>query len=537
MSAAESIIQSAYFDHKKPNYAPVFQQRIERLKRLRANPDALPAIIDYYRDHIGQFITDWGVTYDPRLPERGLPATVPFILFPMQGEWIEWQLANWRAQKSGIVEKSRDMGMSCLAMAFSVSMCLLNPGITIGWGSRKEELVDRSGDPSSLFFKARMFLQYLPPEFLGGWNLQQHSAHMRIQFPATKSALVGEAGDNIGRGGRTSLFFVDEACYLERPSLVDASLSATTNCRTDISSVNGMGTPFAQKRFSGKLPVFTMHWRSDPRKDDAWYQRQVEALDPVTVAQEIDINYQGSASGILIPSAWVQAAVGAHTKLGIAPTGFRRAALDVADEGVDLNAFAGRHGILLQHLESWSGKNSDLFQTTIKAFDLCDQYKYQYIFYDADGLGSGVRGDARVINEQREGSSRSEIYDQPFRGSAGPLDPEGELVSERKNADFFANLKAMSYWNLRLLFQETYRAVVNKLPYDPDRIISLDPNLPELQKLMMELSQPTYSLNNAGKVLVNKSPPGTKSPNLADAVMICFSPLTHTIELWTRLAE
>lgn len=39
----------------------------------------------------------------------------------------------------------------------------------------------------------------------------------------------------------------------------------------------------------------------------------------------------------------------------------------------------------------------------------------------------------------------------------------------------------------------------------------------------MELSQPTYSINSAGKILIDKAPDGAKSPNLADAVMIRFS--------------
>jgi phage terminase large subunit len=71
--------------------------------------------------------------------------------------------------------------------------------------------------------------------------------------------------------------------------------------------------------------------------------------------------------------------------------------LDVADEGIDLNAFAGRHGILLQHLKSWSGKNGDIYGTVIKTFDICETDGYEYFFYDADGLGAGVRGDARII--------------------------------------------------------------------------------------------------------------------------------------------
>ena len=69
--------------------------------------------------------------------------------------------------------------------------------------------------------------------------------------------------------------------FFERPQLVDPSLSATTNCRQDISTPNCVGNPFAVKRFGGKIPVFTFHWRDDPRKDDAWFSKQVATLDPV----------------------------------------------------------------------------------------------------------------------------------------------------------------------------------------------------------------------------------------------------------------
>jgi phage terminase large subunit len=110
--------------------------------------------------------------------------------------------------------------------------------------------------------------------------------------------------------------------------------------------------------------------------------------------------------------------------------------------------------------------------------------------------------------------------------------------SEKKSKDFFANAKAQAWWHLRLLFQNTYRAVENKLPIeDPDRLISIDPNLPELQQLMMELSQPTYSLNSVGKILVDKSPAGLRSPNLADAVMIAFNPAHISMEIWMKLAN
>ena len=524
------------FDFKNPDYVQVFEWRTERLARIRRDPTMLPSLRAFYRDNPAQFIIDWGMTADPRNVERGLPASIPFLLFPKQEEWIEWFMDRWRNQEPGITEKTRDMGMSWLTIGLASTVCMFNSGFVVGFGSRKEEYVDKIGSPKSLFDKARTFMRLLPKEFRGTWDDRKHAPHMRIMFPDTGSVITGESGDGIGRGDRTSFYIVDESAFLERPQLVDASLSATTNCRQDISTPNGMGNSFAQRRHSGKVKVFTFHWRDDPRKDDAWYAKQVDELDPVTVAQEIDINYAASVEGVVIPSAWVQAAIGAHVKLGIEPTGMRRGGLDVADEGIDKNAFAGRHGFLLDFLESWSGKGGDIYATVVKAFAICDERRYEAFDYDADGLGAGVRGDARVINELRHTAGMQQINDQPFRGSGGVHDPEGQMVKERLNKDFFANAKAQAWWSLRMRFQATYRAVVEGMAFDPDELISISPDLAELSLLTMELSQPTYTINAVGKVVIDKAPEGTKSPNLADSVMICYQPAARSIDIWKRLA-
>jgi phage terminase large subunit len=525
------------FDWKNPDYLSVFKQRTERLQRLRANPDLLPALFEYYREHPAQFICDWGMSTDPRNVERGLPANIPLLLFPRQIEWVDWLLERWRAQEPGITEKTREMGMSVLSICTACTLCLFHRGMVIGFGSRKEEYVDSRGAPKALFEKARFFLSHLPAEFLGGWNRDKHAPHMRIHFPDTGSALTGEAGDSIGRGDRTSIYFLDEAAFIERPASVDASLSQTTNCRVDISTPNGMANPFAQKRFSGKIKVFTFHWRDDCRKDDAWYAKQVAELDPVTVAQEIDIDYRGSVEGVLIESAWIQAAINAHVKLGIQPTGAKYAGLDVADEGKDLSAFAARHGIHLNFIKSWSGKGSDIYRTVVKAFAICDELGYSGFHYDADGLGAGVRGDANSINAARAAVGKGRIRDTPFRGSAAVYDPDGQMVKQRLNKDMFANAKAQAWWALRIRFQNTWRAVAEKIAVDPDTTISIDPKLAELSTLTMELSQPTYSINTVGKILVDKAPDGMRSPNLADAVMIAFQPATRTGELWAKLGR
>ena len=522
------------FDWRRPDFTQAYRARVERLKRIRAQPDVLPALIAHYRDNPAAFISDWSSTYDPRGPERGVPAQLPFVLFPRQTEFVAWMLERWKRGEPGIAEKSRDVGMSWLAMAFAGTMCLFRPGLTIGVGSRKAELVDRSDDPSCLMFKARFFLQHLPREFVGAWSLDRNSAHMRISFP-NGSAIVGESGDELGRGGRTSMFIVDEAAFLERPQRVDAALSATTNCRIDISTPNGRGNSFAERRFGGRIPVFTFHWRDDPRKDSDWYERQCATLDPVTVAREIDLNYSGSLANQLIPAAWVQSAIGAHLRLGIEPSGTRVGALDVADQGRDLNAFAGRYGIVLEHLHSWAGRGSDIYASVVKAFALCDDGRYPSLIYDGDGLGSGVRGDARRINEDRQREERPAIRVEPFRGSAAPCDPDREMVPGRKNLDFFANAKAQAWWHLRLKFQATHRAIAEGQPYIADELVSISPDLAELPQLIVELSQPTFTLNSSGKLLIDKTPEGSRSPNLADAVMIAFNPSRRTLEIWRKL--
>lgn len=522
------------FDFKKPNYIEVFEWRLENLKNLRKDPRNLIALCQYYKKHPAQFIVDWGVTFDPRNVEVGLPTLMPFVLFQKQEDWIQWFLERWLNKEPGITDKSREMGLSWLSVATSITICLFNDGVTAGFGSRKKEYVDQKGDPKCLLYKARQFIAHIPEEFRPGYVERIHAPYMRIEIPSTGSVIAGESGDGIGRGARASFYFVDESAWMPRPELIDASLSQTTNCRIDISTPRGKNNPFARKRFGGAISVFSFHWRDDPRKDQAWYDKTCKDIDnPVVVAQEIDLDYSASVEGILIPSAWVQAAVDAHIKLNITPSGVRKAGLDIADEGKDKNAYCGRHGILLEYLEMWSGKGDDIYKTIQRSFTLCDVLDYPIVDYDADGVGAGARGDARKINEFRE----FKIEFNAFRGSGEVLDKEGdpfkradgERETDRKlkrtNGDFFKNFKAQAWWALRHRFLMTYRAVVEGLDYNPDEIISISSNISHLSTLLSELSQPTFHEDNVGKIIIDKIPDGGCSPNLADSAMIVFAPV------------
>lgn len=290
-----------WFDFRAPDYDRVYRERTARLQRIRNDPSLLGPLNEHYKHHPVDFITDWGCTFDPRNAEIGLPTTVPFILFPRQAEFVDWVVARWKAREDGLAEKSRDMGVSWVCVAIAVWMWLFWPGTVVGFGSRKEEYVDKIGDPKALFWKVRQFVNLLPREFRPrGYSEGAHAPHMRVLNPETGSAIIGEAGDNIGRGNRTSIYFKDEAAYYERPDGIDAALSQTSNCKIDVSTPNGNGNPFFRKRHGGKIPVFSFHWTQDPRKDEAWYRRQVDLLDAVIVAQEIDIDYNAS-----VADAWI----------------------------------------------------------------------------------------------------------------------------------------------------------------------------------------------------------------------------------------
>lgn len=148
------------FDFKDPDYSKVFVHRQKMLTKLRSDPDLFGMMRLFYRDNPAQFIIDWGCTFDPRNIERGLPAIVPFLLFEKQEEWINFTFNNWKLQEPMATVKSRDMGLSWLSVGLSVALCSFHDEMVIGFGSRKEEYVDKIGAPKSLFYKARFTRKY-----------------------------------------------------------------------------------------------------------------------------------------------------------------------------------------------------------------------------------------------------------------------------------------------------------------------------------------------------------------------------------------
>lgn len=185
------------FDFLNPDYDSVFRDRYTRLQNIRQDGSGRLLAIhkEIYKDNPVQFMEDWMVTYDPR---KKL-SYIPFLLFPKQKEYILWLKKLMEEKSDGLVEKSRDVGASWLNMAFSIWAFLFLDGVKIGFGSRKEALVDRIGDPDSILEKGRMIIENLPIEFRPE---KYDLAFMKFQNADNGARITGEAGDNIGRGGR-----------------------------------------------------------------------------------------------------------------------------------------------------------------------------------------------------------------------------------------------------------------------------------------------------------------------------------------------
>lgn len=378
------------FDWKAPDYSEVWQERAERLKRIREPGYDLAALHAFYAENPVNFIHDWGCTFDPRLVERGIDAVVPFLLFKRQAEFINWLVERWKAREDGLVEKSRDMGVSWLCVAAAVWMWRYKKGTVVGFGSRKEEYVDKIGDPKSLFWKIRQFINLLPKEFTPvGYSEKACAPHMRVLNPENGAAVVGEAGDNIGRGNRTSIYLKDESAFYERPEAVDAALSQTSNCKIDVSTPNGAGNPFYNKRHGGRIPVFIFDWKQDPRKDMDWYRKQCESLDPVIVAQEIDRNYESSVVNAFIPGDLVTEAMG-RGPADVRAMGGLRVGIDVARFGDDKTVISFRRGRVL--LKQVILSKLDVAQVAGRARSEIAAYAElpEQIAVDTIGIGAGV---------------------------------------------------------------------------------------------------------------------------------------------------
>lgn len=493
-------------------------RRIELKDRVETDVARMAAVLEHCRRDPVTFIGDWCWTSDPRNTSRGLPTTIPFRLRPRQAAFIAWLDDREARQENGLVEKSRDEGMTWVMCAYLLHHWLFVPGFAGAIGSRKQDLVDKLGDPDAIFWKLRFLLEHLPRWFLPpGFERRAHDNFLRLQNPATGATIKGEAGDNMGRGGRSSLYFIDEWAFVDRPEAVNAAVSQNSNVVIKGSTPNGVGNLMYTERFSGRFPVFTFHWRDNPDKNHQarnekgelvypWYERQKHNLDPVTLAQEVDIDYTASVSGVVIPAKWVQAAIA----YPLAEGAVRASGLDPSGDGKDSTVYAHRRGGTVSRIEVI--KSGELQQAS-DVEDLARADAPATLYYDRLGIGSGITATLKHRED-----------DLPFAvvGVSNSDAPSRRRFEDKPDVpadERFANYAAELWWSLRLRFRATYERAQGIAEHPDDDCISI-PNEPAL---IAQLSQPTYAKNSRDKIHVDKRGAGTSSPDHAEAILYAFA--------------
>ena len=510
------------YDWKEPD-VEIYVKRAELLERLEHDGQLLRKTIELYRKKPWEFIADWAMTIEPRNVTSS--TKIPMVLFPKQVECLVWFEKLRLGKERGVLEKSRDCGLTWLCVWYSLSIFLFNPGQVVGFGSRKESYIDLTNSKKSIFQRILFALEHTPRIFwpdgldwVEGKNVPNTYSHMRLMNPATGANIVGEAGDNIGRGDRSSIYFVDEAAFLQNSMAVEAALSDNTNCQIDISTFSGAGNRFYQKcvEWKGTGKHFVFDWRDDPRKSEEWYKKKCRELPPDIVAQEIDRNPHAANAMSFLQGIWVQSCVDAHLKLGFEPQGLRVCSFDPADVG-DAKAVICRHGNVIEQAEEL--KTGDINTALLWAYKIAEDYRADVFIVDGDGMGTPV------MKVWMKNASPS-MHVQLFLGSGAVRQPNKKLPGDSKlTKERYLNRRAQTWDKVANRMRSTYHAIERAkegmvVTETLDNLISISSKCKALNDLKAELTMPGRD-TSAGKMKVESKrdmkAKQLKSPNLADA--------------------
>ncbi len=522
----KEIIQEA-----KDLFIIIFSIRYTIYQLYNTSPGYKKAIDDACREDFVLWINTFAWTYDPRMTAYGLPPKLPLVLTPKQQHILSQVEDGYKNNLNILIEKSRAEGLTEILAAWDIHKWLFVSGYKSGWGSRKEELVDKIGEPDTIFARLRRMIYALPKKMRPkGYGRENNSFdnRMRLVNPDNGAVLSGEGGINIGRGGRSSNYKVDEYAKVDSPRSIDESLSYNTNSLIYFSTPYGMNQ-FYQHRKSGKWKVITAGWWSNPAKNDKWqdgvrnessewYKLQHMLFDPVTIAQEIDIDYNASVEDVFIPSKWVTAAI----DLQLPGKGFRASGFDIAAGGEDIAAYVQRESVTVQCVEKCNGVTP--IDSTWDAAEKSERDEVGEMRFDQNTIGE----DVYPVLTRGEREIKFELIGEYGQGAASEDKVEGEKLQGNQK---FRNRRAELWWNLRVRFRKTYEHVNKIRFYSTSELISI----PNHRELIAELSAPKLLYTTSGKIGVESKREmksrGVKSPNYADALTYCFAGTVNDVGL------
>jgi len=192
------------------------------------------------------------------------------------------------------VEKSREMGISWVTMAFELHQALFTSYFTCLNISRKESEVQDSGCTfHSLMGRIRFMYNHLPP-FL---RLKIHAPFLTFRVLSTESIIKGESSNkNAGRDTQYKIIFIDEAAHIECFNDMYKSCRNSTDCL--FLNSTPPSDPFDNKYVEIKnlaksgFEMMKFHWSEHPDKDQEWYKKKTAGMNEEEINQELEIGYK-----------------------------------------------------------------------------------------------------------------------------------------------------------------------------------------------------------------------------------------------------
>ncbi len=244
------------------------------------------------------FINNFCYTFSPKTD----PTHLPFILYDFQDETIKWVVDHIEGKTDGLIEKSREMGVTWLVFAaIPLYYWLFRDGINILVGSYKEILVDdRTTD--SIFGKIDYILEGLPKWMLPkNFNFKKHRTKLKLTNPANGNVIAGDTmNPQFGRGSRRTAVLFDELGFWDYAKDAWEACADTTDCRIANSTPHGYNY-YAYLREESGIDVLTLLWKLHPLKDQEWYEYEKSRRTEESFAQEIEISYTKSREGRVYP--------------------------------------------------------------------------------------------------------------------------------------------------------------------------------------------------------------------------------------------
>lgn len=278
-----------------------YERRLDSIARLQNNKSLQMLERERCERSKVYFVNNWMWTYDPRTEDKHLP----FILYPFQEDSLSWIDERYANQEIGVIEKTRDMGITWIVTVWALHQFLFVPGFSALFGSRAEMLVD-DNSVDSIFGKLRYNLYKLPQFLVPNMRIPIKKGRKTIE-PDTKLSLINttnenemtgqSANKNFARGGRRSIVFIDEYAFVDQSDSIWKAVSQVANCIIPLSTAHGKGNMFYILRSNKNIPRLTLHRKLHPNKTDEWYAKQETFMEPHQLAQEINIDYLASKAG------------------------------------------------------------------------------------------------------------------------------------------------------------------------------------------------------------------------------------------------